>query len=743
MKHREPAWSAVAFGAALALIAVLAIVIRALGHDFVFVGDEVVFPPADAQYHLRRAYYSFINFPDVLLFDPYINYPGGASVPWPPLFDFVLGGAARLFASDAHGFEVVVAWAPPIFAVLGLVAIYRAGALVESRAVGLLAAFSFALLPASVAYTRLGNADHHAAVGAVGAWLLYTCLLLVDPAAPPARMRVRAWGLLALRLALMLTWHGSLLYLAIAEATLLFAGLLTGRRALLRVQAVTALATAGCLAPILAVSPTPLGGDYSSIALSRLHVMAMLGVACTAGGLAWFMRSRPSASIGLRIAAAAGAGLLFVGLLLLLPGPREGLVPAFRFMTMRDDVGLITGEQSPLLDLFGRAPGRPAWASWGHFAYLIPLAPAAALFVARDRQAAAGRRFAALALCGWGAAFGALTLVQRRYGNDFAPAASLLFAIGLGRLAGWVLSRAPVGRARPWLAGALAIALSIALFWPALRGVYWPRARAALAPGGALAQAEGSPAATLTRFTKEIARTTPETSGWLASGAGPEYGVLAHANLGHAIQYGARRATATDPFWAYIGQQNWDLSFDFLAARSEMRALQLASLLRGRFVVTMVGHEPTSVVARLHAGDGAAVGERPPLRHFRLITEAPAGGRAIGEIFRPGARDQIPYKLFEIVNAARLEVHAPPGESVEAIVEIRTATGRRFTHRASGVVTEDGIARLRLPYASERVHPARAAGPYQVLVGGRPYRVAVSERDVLEGRVVRLDALGP
>jgi dolichyl-diphosphooligosaccharide--protein glycosyltransferase len=91
----------------------LALGIRSLGFEFVFVGDEVVFPPADAQYHLRRAFYTFVNFPAVLLFDPYINYPGGASVPWAPLFDFVLGSVARLLADTPRGFEQVAAWTGP------------------------------------------------------------------------------------------------------------------------------------------------------------------------------------------------------------------------------------------------------------------------------------------------------------------------------------------------------------------------------------------------------------------------------------------------------------------------------------------------------------------------------------------------------------------------------------------------------------------------------------------------------
>ena len=49
------------------------LMVRSLGFEFVFVEGEVVFPPADAQYHLRRALYTYENFPAVLLFDPYIN----------------------------------------------------------------------------------------------------------------------------------------------------------------------------------------------------------------------------------------------------------------------------------------------------------------------------------------------------------------------------------------------------------------------------------------------------------------------------------------------------------------------------------------------------------------------------------------------------------------------------------------------------------------------------------------------
>ena len=107
----------------LALLAIfaLALAMRGLAFEWVFQGDVIAFRPADPQYHLRRAFYTFINFPQILLFDPYINYPGGSAVPWPPLYDFIVGAVARLWASDTRGFEVIAAWASPLFASLTVI----------------------------------------------------------------------------------------------------------------------------------------------------------------------------------------------------------------------------------------------------------------------------------------------------------------------------------------------------------------------------------------------------------------------------------------------------------------------------------------------------------------------------------------------------------------------------------------------------------------------------------------------
>ena len=55
--------------------------VRALGFEHVFTDEGVVFAPADATYHMRRAFYTFMNFPAPLLRDTYLNFPGGVNVP--------------------------------------------------------------------------------------------------------------------------------------------------------------------------------------------------------------------------------------------------------------------------------------------------------------------------------------------------------------------------------------------------------------------------------------------------------------------------------------------------------------------------------------------------------------------------------------------------------------------------------------------------------------------------------------
>ncbi len=741
-------------GAVLGVLALmcLTLMVRSLGFEFVFVEGEVVFPPADAQYHLRRALYTYENFPAVLLFDPYINFPGGASIPWPPLYDFLVGAVAFVFASSVRGFEQIAAFSAPICAALAILPIYLAGVRLGSRHVGFAAGFFYALLPLAASYTRVGNADHHAAVAMIGAWLLYAGMGLADTQASTRRLTGFAVLFCIARTALLLTWHGSLLYIGLADGLVLLAAVISGRRVLLLLQGVSILATLMAVVPLVVLSPEPLGGSFSSIALSWLDVWALLAVAWVALIVLCLDLFRPEAGPGLRLAMAWLGGIVFIVFVGMMPEAREGLSLAFGFLTMADGVGQMTAEQSPLFNMSGRGALQPAWLSWGFFAYLIPFAPAAAIWAALQKSASPAVRWGAGYLFLWSLLFAFLTLGQRRYGNDFSPAASVLFGFAAVASVEKLVSLTRVVKWRTTLVSAGAGVLLVVGFWPSIWTIYGPRT---LGSWAALSgdprprvDVETSVAHTLHTFLRQVRVETPETSGYLEPGHGPEYGVISPANLGHAIQYTSRRATATDPFWWYIGLENWNRSFAFLESEEEAEALALAAALRARYVITSQENKPLTVAGRLHAEEGRGKDEQPGLSRFRLISESIPGGLGLGALFYSQSAPRPAYKLFEIVPGAQLEVTGKPGETVVAQVRLETNQGRKFIYRNTARVEGDGTAQLVLPYATETSQKGspgfrsdaqtQARGPYRVSVGGVNRALRVKESDVLEGRAVRL-----
>src|SRR5512134_1537401 len=96
---------------ALLLLTALAFCIRALWLGDAFGPEGAVhFWGPDAAYHARRALYSFMRFPEVLWFDPYLAFPKGAIVPMPPLFDWAIAAVARCFGESEQAFERVAVW---------------------------------------------------------------------------------------------------------------------------------------------------------------------------------------------------------------------------------------------------------------------------------------------------------------------------------------------------------------------------------------------------------------------------------------------------------------------------------------------------------------------------------------------------------------------------------------------------------------------------------------------------------
>jgi asparagine N-glycosylation enzyme membrane subunit Stt3 len=639
----------------------------------------------------------------------------------------MLAAVARLLGGDLPTLERVLAWWSTVLGSLLPLPVYLAARTVGGRVVALTAAALAASLPLLVSIARIGEADHHAAQSLLGAtWLLCALRLAVGTGGWGV-----AAGLAATRLAVLAAWSGSLLYLVVADGLLLLTGVLTRRSGLLRLQGLGALATALGLAPLLALLPPPATGLYSMVSLSRMHGLVLVALAGVALGAAWRERRAAARGTPARLAETGALGVLALGILLALPGPRESLLLAVAFFDETGGSGARVAELLPLFPLLGRPAGVHPPAFYGGFAYLIPLAPVMVALAARRSEHPA----ASWLLCAWTAIFGVLAVGQIRFGTDFAASATIALALGLAQLAGLLMRlRLPAPAA-----AAVVFGLAAALLASPIRSSYAPaalRSLRALAGETHLGdRAITTPGGSLIRFLQGVRRLTPETSGYLEASVAPEYGVLCPTSLGHSLSYVARRASSANGFLHLVGRENYLATQRFFAERDEAEAVRIARALGARYAI--VSFLPRPAAGRLeqrllHAGLGPPGGR--PLAHFRLISE---GRPPLVELLGvPVARDVAAYRLFEIVEGAQLEVRARPGERVSASLALHAPLAGDFHWQTRAIAGRDGLATLRVPYPTESRSPTYARGPYRIRAGARRYRVAVSEDDVRRGHII-------
>jgi dolichyl-phosphooligosaccharide-protein glycotransferase len=704
--------------------------LRALG---VFRGDAIVFPIGDAYYHMRRAEFTLDHPREILLFDPLVNHPDGSWVPWPPLHTLLLVGTADLLGGTKHDLELAGAWYPVGIGAATALPVFGAALTLAGPATALGAAALAVLFPAGVAYSDVGNADHHCTVSFFVAVWLWGALASLAPGAT-RRRRVAAQALVvAGRLGVVLTWPGSILYLAIADGAYAWIGVVRGRSVALRDLAIglalSAIAT-GWIVPMLG---PPVGGRYSTLALSMLHPAAMLAVAVVAVAGAWLEDRRPGRSATLRIAHVAVVAAVVGVALLALPGLLDTLREGAGFVGKEDPWAARNSEQQPLFSL-ARRDGwlQPLW-YFGGLGYLLPLLPFALWVRARRTR----EHDALLLLALWTAAIGALAAFQIRYGSDYSPVGGVGFAVALDELG----RRVGGGRRAALAVGAAALLGAGPIVAQAVAQAH--AARVALAagdpPGDPLLL---TPTGTLYRFAEEIRRATPETDGYDDPAARPAYAILCPANVGHVLHYVAHRATPSDNFGPYSGSRHFRSAQRFFELRSEERAVETADALGARYVLTVefgpAGYQ--GLTQRLHREDGVEREDVPHWEHFRLVTEGPRGGRPLAEIYGgAGLPGVSPYKLFERVAGAVLEVHAEPGAAVEAVAVVRTPIGRQFRFPIHRTADADGVVRLRVPYATDGAAPTGATGPWRVTVGDRRGEAAVSEAAVREGLAVPVE----
>jgi len=706
-----------------------------------YVGRRVLFVGHDSYYHMRRIFHALLRFPESLDFDLYINFPHGARAIWPPHFDWAIAALLRPFAErlTPRAVELLASLVPPLVGAGTVVALYFLARRHFGLGVAMIAAVVLAVLPAHFAYSQFSYVDHHCAVALATTLLLFAAMSLADALGDAESGAGRRWRCaiatgLSCALAL-LVWPGALLHVAIVEVGLLVLVLTRADRgpAIAAARLFFALNTLALaiLAPFSIGQRWAQWSDFSPVVLSNFQpwffaVNALGAALCMVAWWRWraLAASRARRGLGaLAIAVAVGASSLLAW-----PGLAAGAVEAIGWLAKAEEFQRAVVESKPLFWTTGHFSLMPALSYLSAFVVLVPLALVAGVAEALRRTGAA----ALWLFLAWTAVLFAVTCLQARFFNSFSVALALLLALSLRALYRIAIERLGAGcprrgrrqRTRAAVATALGVAL-LALLAPAW-SLYAPLF-STLGGGGSRTLLKGE---VFERFASSetaqwIRENTPPTSGWLDPTRAPEYAVLASWDLGHLIEYVARRPTPVDNFGDDLGGENFARVQEYFRA-AEPRAVEILERLGARYVVVpyydeFLGREvgPASMYRALWERDGSASAQGvPALERHRLVYEfatrkGPDPGRAL-------------FKVFQHVAGARIRGRASPGSEVRARLPLVSPAGRHFEYASRTRADAEGRYELRVPYAS--------AEPYRLRCGRDEGVLRVTEAAVLQGR---------
>ena len=675
----------------------------------------------DGLYHLRRIerFRQEIGLPAST--DPALNYPHGASVPWPPYYTLV---ASALTPDDGGrlALEQSASELPLRFAVLTTFLAAFAGALLGGRRGALLAGLMHAFNYGSVHYSTPGVADHHAWVS-----LLATALVVMFSVAARHRLFLRGrmaalFGALCGTIAGLLlgSWVGAVLYVLPLQLTLgwwLWIKRDVEWRGLALFGLGFHLLAAVALGPAVLTSPWRLDHPWMVVNLSWFH-LAWLGL----GALVflpplWLRSARARARYPWSLLA---TGVVLAGLLLLLDiGPGPGIREGFSWASRADQFMSSIAESSPLwgTDLH-QSGGFARWIGFG--VLLLPAALWSAWRAIRGGRHDLIPYFLAVPLL----ALQAFT--QRRFADPLAAPLAILVAWWI--VLCWNRLRLPSRNGNLQLGSAMLLALLL----QAPSAIHaWQRA-----DDGRIDDIK-SAERMLFEWLGRHQDARPEDLSRIDPSEPPPRSVLAAWDFGHVIEWAARRPSIATNFGTYIGVDSFRDPARFLLSEDPQSAEGILDQRRVRYVVltsrfpellpTLVKAHGEGVALRdfqEESGRQAAImrprwfrsmgamlfgigdydgpdGPARPLPFLRMIHMSPLvipapeqfGGRAAAGV------------IWERVQGAELVRRVGVGKELEVEVsfELKDHRGRvlfrgRWKDRIAA--DETGFARLRVPYCT-------------------------------------------
>lgn len=676
----------------------------------------------DGLYHTRRVERALADGLPVAGTDPYLDFPRGARIPWPPYYDTVLTLVLAPFApSEAESrrpwLERAVATLPIVFGVTAALAAASAAWFLARSAGGpwhRAGAAAFAGVYASsgwgaINYSRIGSGDHHAWIEMLQALSLLFATLAFGGGALRSTRRGLAWGALCglLAGAMLGSWVAALTYVVLMQAAL---GWLLVRRAREELPGVASFGLAyhavalAALVPAVLASPWRVEFPWMVVNLSWFH-LAWLGLGALVfvppllAGRGALRTSTPAARF-YPLAVAFSLAIL-AGLAWLLDTPvARGVEEGLAWVSRADAFMASVKESAPLVG------AGEFFIALGYLAVLAPLAWAAAAWRALRHRAGE--------LLPWVAVVPVL-LVQALVQKRFSGAAVLPIAVVLAWSGARFLARVPV-----WSALPLGLALALLGQLESLRRAA-PRlvAPSEASLGGPADAALGE-------------RTAIE---WLRehSPAGGGFAVLSHWDRGHVIEWAADRPTVATNFGSFVGLEGYrDPARFFLADEPEAARVVLeqrnarfvlvpATLARNSISLARILGQPESLFVVPSPGGGSA--PTPLLQRTMLLRllwdgrdferrESSLGFlRLVHVATRVNAEFRDPRTgrprpaayAWEYVPGAEIEWRGNPREEFAVELEVAyPSVAHTLTFKSSARADEDGVARLRVPYATDR-----------------------------------------
>ncbi len=781
----------------LAGVLVVALAVRLLPLLYCMKDGHILLVEQDSYYHLRRITYIVQHFPGVNIFDPYVNYPQGYFIGWPPLFDLTAAAAAMVAGLGHPGRLVVEAASSAVNVLLGLLGITAAYYLAKDifgERVALLSALVMAILPATAFVTIFGYVGHHSLEMLVSMTMYLLFLRSVTGGKTkgltfsgirthkgPAVYAALAGIAVA---AAVFSWDGTPYFIGtiILYAFVLYA--LDARRG----ESSEYLTVTGIIAAVVAlalVTPFAVSSYYgqrmeiTAIYLSWFHVimlaafaaffvlMGALGTGAKKARAPWF--ATPAIAI-----LAAGAALLAVKELL--PQLFDNLVAGLTFLSGGSAVLSSISQVTPLLSRNGQFSLVIVWTYLGT-ALLIAI-PGLLIYLYSLRKTNMGP--AEVFFLVLTAVVGIMGLLQTRFIYLLGINVAMLTGYGIYRI---VVSaglerfikvnfgnpgegkRSPAKRRLRIPAGlACVVALMALLLIQPLASSYY----VATTPLPVTANWDDA-----TRWIKD---NTPATSHTYSDvqGTMPEYGVMTWWDYGNFILYGAERPAVANNF-----QTGIDDAANFFVAADESAADRIMEARNAKYVVVdylmgsasigipgvfdnmamLAGKNVSGYFMSFRRLDPTVSGTMAFVdgndkyygtMYSRLYNDRGLGGRdTLGNVTSGLQHYRMVYAntgddpviVFEKVAGATIAGTATPDSKVELRLAVSDG-GENRTYYSVTRADQTGAYSFTVPHATGDTAGALQTGAHYVLTsGGARTEVVVPEDAVRDGTTINAGGL--